>query len=378
MAVVRGFQANFAEATLYKPFLSHYDVTFFYTGPKESDARRQFDQLGLQGIRVCRYRGYTDFISNTMVQRALDYKVGLGSLMLSHLQDVLAHDVVNLVDPIYAHAGQIVPRLRPEQKLVYVMWENIVGRHEKIYLTARQRRANLARGNAFLCVSDAAYFAFRHSDFDAVRKDALVTRIYPGVLMPSAVRAKIGEATPTIVFAGRPQWSKGLDYLLAAFAMLRQDFHVDAKLCLIGIDPLTVQKKVAALGITDDTEATGRIPNQEVRERMLAATAYCFPSMVTPNWSEQFGYGMVEAMAHGLPVVACDSGSIREICGEGGIYASTGNSYSLATALRDLLLEQDRGRARGERLRKRAHERYDAELQGAASYAAIEGLFASE
>ena len=376
IAVVRGFQANFAEAMLYKSFLADYNVTFFYTGAPEADARRQLDQLGLQQLRVCRYRGYTDFIKNTLVQRGLDYKVGFGSLMLSHLDDVLSHDVINLVDPIFAHARQIVSRMRPEQKLVYILWENIVGRHHKIYLTARHRRANIARGDAFLCVSDAARFAFQHSDFDAARKDTLVTRIYPGILIPAARRPAADEETPTIVFAGRPQWSKGLDYLLAAFAMLRQDFNVNARLCLIGIDPSTIAAQLADLGIANDTEATGRISNSAVRERMLGATVYCFPSMVTPNWAEQFGYGMVEAMAHGLPVVACDSGSIREVCGEDGVYASTGNAYSLAMSLRSVLLEPDRGRARGERLRQRAQERYDAEIQGAACYAAIDGLFA--
>lgn len=97
---------------------------------------------------------------------------------------------------------------------------------------------------------------------------------------------------------------------------------------------------------------------------METADLFCFPSLVSPSWMEQFGFALVEAMAHALPVVAFDSGSIREICGDDGIYASTGNAFSLAEGLATVLRDARLARERGHRLQLRAFKEFDADCQG--------------
>jgi glycosyltransferase involved in cell wall biosynthesis len=42
--------------------------------------------------------------------------------------------------------------------------------------------------------------------------------------------------------------------------------------------------------------------------------------MVYPSLCESFGFSMIEAMGHGLPIVAADTGVNREICQDGAIY----------------------------------------------------------
>ena len=111
---------------------------------------------------------------------------------------------------------------------------------------------------------------------------------------------------------------------------------------------------------------------------MGAADLYCQPSLVTPNWMEQFGFAMVEAMASGLPVAAFDSGSIREVAGEDAVYGTVGDPASLAEALGELLRNPVKARARGERLRQRAAREFDADRQGAKMLAAISGRTAEQ
>ena len=376
MAVVRPFAPNIAEMAVYRPFLNDYEVTFYYTGPKEDSVRRELDAIGLEQMRIVRYRGYTDHLRSSFLQRALDFKVGLGSLMLSHVTEALQADVLNVVDPIYAHVRQLVPKLKPQQKLVYTISENIVGRYDLIHLAARNVRSVLSRGDAFLCVSDAARGALLQAEGDVLRKDALVRSIYQGVLLPPWQERRPSQL-PVILFVGRPQWSKGLHILLAAFGMVTQQMKVKARLCVIGIAPQVISAQVKRLGIESDIDITGRMSNTEVRERMRTGSVYCFPSLVTVNWTEQFGYGMVEAMSYGLPIVANYSGSIPEVCGPDGVYASTGNAFSLAQALASVLRSPDGGHELGLRMRRRAEQELDANKQGQKLLAATEELFGS-
>ena len=42
------------------------------------------------------------------------------------------------------------------------------------------------------------------------------------------------------------------------------------------------------------------------------------PSRTLPNWKEQFGRVIIEAMACGVPVVGSDSGAIPDVIGDAG------------------------------------------------------------
>jgi glycosyltransferase involved in cell wall biosynthesis len=53
----------------------------------------------------------------------------------------------------------------------------------------------------------------------------------------------------------------------------------------------------------------------------------------TPCWDEPFGLVAAEAMACGLPVAAFDMGAAREVIGEAGAFAQTGDVVGLATAI---------------------------------------------
>jgi len=359
MAIVRPYQPNVAEMAVYRPFLDVFEVTVFYTGVDEQNWREQLDSLGLERMNAIRYRSYTDYVDTGLVQRALDFKVGWGSIMLSHLADVLGHDIINVVDPIYAHVHQIVRRMRRDQKLMIVRWENIWGRYEKIWLAARNADTALQRANVVICVSRAAMETLTlPAGFRGT-----VAHVYPGIDIKPLHRV-IRNQPPAILFTGRPQWGKGLDCLLAAFSILRNKMLMDAELWVIGADTAGARRTMAALGIADHIHWFGRLPNVEVRQKMSEASVFCQPSLLSPTWTEQFGFAMVEAMAHGLPIVAFDSGCIHEVCGADGVYASAGNAHSLAQGLAAVLGSSEPAKERGARLRSRAIQEFNAETQG--------------
>lgn len=75
---------------------------------------------------------------------------------------------------------------------------------------------------------------------------------------------------------------------------------------------------------------------------------------VLPSRYEGFGFPVLEAMQRGTPVVACDSGALPEVVGDGGAIVPAGDVEALAAFSRDLLQDPDRAAVQAEAGRRRA------------------------
>ena len=377
MAIVRPFRPNLAEMAVYRPFLDHFDLTFFFSGSDLQTCRTHLEALGLGGMKVVRHTCVSDLFLVNFIQRGLDFKIGIGTYMLNHLGDVLAHDYINVVDPAYGFTHQILRGIRPSQKLIVVRWENIYGRYDRIWMAARRADPVIKRADTIICVSKAAVSTLQlPAGFSGN-----VVQVYPGIDMrgvPSNGNGRAGRNgssaahRPVVLFVGRLQWTKGLQTLLVAVDILRQRKQLDADLWVIGGGDQAPFKALAErLGLHERVSFLGTISNTEVRAKMAEADVFCFPSLLSPNWMEQYGFAVVEAMANGLPVVAFDSGSIREVCGEDAVYASAGNAHSLAEGIAQVIENRDEFLVRGVRLRERALREFDADCQGRKMFEAI-------
>jgi glycosyltransferase involved in cell wall biosynthesis len=78
----------------------------------------------------------------------------------------------------------------------------------------------------------------------------------------------------------------------------------------------------------------GRVSDEDLIGLYRGAAAYLDPSLY-----EGFGYGVLEAMACGAPVVASDRTSIPELVGDGGLLCDPESPEDLAAALRRVLGE---------------------------------------
>jgi glycosyltransferase involved in cell wall biosynthesis len=113
-------------------------------------------------------------------------------------------------------------------------------------------------------------------------------------------------------------------------------------------------------------EALGRVSDEELRDLYRGATVY-----VDPTRYEGFGYGVIEAMACGAPVVASAVTSIPEVVGSAGILCEPDSVEQFATAVRRV---RDDGDLRSS-LRARGIERaaeFTWEKTGAGLSAAID------
>jgi glycosyltransferase involved in cell wall biosynthesis len=76
-------------------------------------------------------------------------------------------------------------------------------------------------------------------------------------------------------------------------------------------------------------EFLGPLGGKEIQDLYREGNLFVFPSLC-----ESFGHPMVEAMVHGLPIVAADTPVNREMCGEAALYFSPLDSEDLARQIR--------------------------------------------
>jgi glycosyltransferase involved in cell wall biosynthesis len=151
-----------------------------------------------------------------------------------------------------------------------------------------------------------------------------------GVHVPAAASptARMRDAV-RLLFVGRLVHQKGCDILLDALAGLR---HLPFTLDVVGDGPdrVALEAQAAAAGIADRVTFAGWVPRERMGEHFLAAAAFVLPSHI-----EGMPNAMLEAMAHGLPVVATDVPGNRDLVEHGrtGLLVPPASAEALAAAI---------------------------------------------
>ncbi|MHB1319041.1 MAG: glycosyltransferase family 4 protein [Anaerolineae bacterium] len=155
----------------------------------------------------------------------------------------------------------------------------------------------------------------------------------------------------TIGYAGRLVEEKGLFVLAGALAQLGGDWRMR----FYGDGPLaaSLQERVEALGLATRVSWHTRIPSREMPSVYAGLDVVVLPSLTRPNWMEQFGRVLIEAMACGIPVVGSDSGEIPHVIGDAGLVVPEGDAAALANALARLRASAELGNDLGRRGRER-------------------------
>ena len=122
---------------------------------------------------------------------------------------------------------------------------------------------------------------------------------------------------PLLTFIGRLVPEKGLRTLITA---LSRPELADCHLALVGTgaEADALRAHAASVGCIDRITFVGFVPHQEVAAYLAAADILMLPSETQPNWKEQFGRVLLEAMACGTPVAGSDSGEIPNLIRDTG------------------------------------------------------------
>lgn len=165
-----------------------------------------------------------------------------------------------------------------------------------------------------------------------------------------------GERTFTIGYAGGLIPEKGVDTLLRACAGLGDEWrlHVAGSGSQLG----ELQGLARDLGIAERVTWQPKILSTQMPGFYQGLDAFVLPSRTRPNWMEQFGRVLVEAMACGVPVVGSDSGEIPFVLGEAGLLFPEGDVTTLTAQLQKLRNDRALRTALAEAGRARILERF--------------------
>ena len=154
-----------------------------------------------------------------------------------------------------------------------------------------------------------------------------------------------------LTFVGRIGVEKNLDLLVDAFALIKTP---GARLLVVGDGPHRsgLERRIAALGITDRVTFTGYLQREEVACAYSISDALFFAST-----SETQGLVIAEAMASGLPVVAVEDLAVGDavIDGVNG-FLTAERPDALAAAVDRLLADPALAEAMGAESLKRAQD----------------------
>jgi glycosyltransferase involved in cell wall biosynthesis len=151
------------------------------------------------------------------------------------------------------------------------------------------------------------------------------------------------EGEVVIGYIGRLVEAKGLGTLARALGEIRD---LRWKLVLVGSGEYeqTLRSLLEATGLRDRAHFLGYIPHEDTPRYLSAFDLLVLPSETQPNWEEQFGRVIPEALACGTCVLGSDSGEIPQLIGQsgGGEIFLQRDVRSLAAALRGLLTDHER------------------------------------
>jgi len=170
------------------------------------------------------------------------------------------------------------------------------------------------------------------------------------VLIPFGATVEVVEQTPprpaatgrpfTVLFVGRLVERKGVSVLLDAIQRLRP--QRDVRLEIVGDGPLRhgLERHAAELDLGEAVRFRGLVDDEQLARRYVECDAFVLPAVIDSKGdTEGLGVVLLEALAHGRPVIASAVGGITDIVrdSETGLLVPAGEADALAAAIQRLV-----------------------------------------
>ena len=152
----------------------------------------------------------------------------------------------------------------------------------------------------------------------------------------AALRERLGLGdAPILLSPSARRAHKNLERLLEAFALLEPGPVLVAPGYATGAED-ALGALAARLGVADHVRFTGWLDDADIEGLYACSAALVFPSL-----AEGFGFPVLEAMRHGLPVACADRTSLPEIAGGAARLFDPESVEAIAAAVREVLVDPE-------------------------------------
>jgi phosphatidylinositol alpha-mannosyltransferase len=164
---------------------------------------------------------------------------------------------------------------------------------------------------------------------------------------------KLRDGKLNILFVGRAEKRKGLNFLLEAYPLIKREVP-QARLVIAGPETRQKFEPMATKMALEDVVFTDYIPNDDLPAYYQTCDVFCSPA----TGGESFGIILLEAMAASRAIVASDIDGYASLMGNGeeGLMVPPKDVTALADAIVKLLKDERKRREMGARgLEKAEH-----------------------
>jgi glycosyltransferase involved in cell wall biosynthesis len=318
--------------------------------------RGRYDSAPLERVHTT---GYEMLIAPVLLngRHHLHCYPTLGKLLRRMRPDILHMDdePYNLATWHALRAGSSVGA-----RSLFFSWQNLSRRYPWPFRHFEQ--ANYRRAAHVIAGNGAAMAVLRAKGYAGpvtvipqfgIDPDAFSPRQRQAGSSPSEITVSGLEDPFVLGYAGRLVPEKGVDVLLRACAAL--PFR-EWSLRIMGDGP--ERSSLAALAgelqIAARVTFLGRLPSARAPDFYRSLDLLVLPSLSRPNWIEQFGRVLVEAMACEIPVIGSECGEIPAVIGDAGLVCPEGNAPALSESITALAQDPARRAELAERGRTRA------------------------
>ncbi|MGA8025820.1 MAG: glycosyltransferase family 1 protein [Bryobacteraceae bacterium] len=224
---------------------------------------------------------------------------------------------------------------RPAKRVISTFHDLFVLTEEYSSPEFRARFAEQARRaaqNSDLIIAVSEFTAGQVSNLLGFERSRI--RVVPHGVQQAPVNLTLGREK-LILFIGALQARKNITCLVEAFERVPADW----RLILAGAEGYqaeSILRRIEASACRDRIQAIGYVAPAELDTLYFRASIFAFPSL-----DEGFGIPVLEAMAHGLPVITSNRPALLEVAGDAALAIDPYSTEELAATLNRLIRDDE-------------------------------------